>query len=89
MKNPKMKNPEPALPAPEIRQACVTYSQEGNTMGTTPEYETIDVRLEFPLGEKDGPFIVLKTKGWSFDDPKELIALMNRTKQVLKTGYNI
>ena len=68
---------------PEISQVSVTYNQEGNSMGTTSECETIDVNLEFQLSEKDGCFVVLKTEGWSFDDPKDLIELIERTKRVL------
>jgi len=68
---------------PEIRQVSVTYAQEGNTMGTTSNPETIAVNLEFQLGEKDGCFVVLKTKGWSIDCPSDIIELIDRTKKIL------
>jgi hypothetical protein len=68
---------------PEIRQVSVTYAQEGNTIGTTSATETITVNLEFQLGEKDGCFVVLKTKGWSVDVPSDIIELIDRTKKIL------
>ena len=68
---------------PEVSKVSVTYNQEGNTLGTTSECETIDVNLEFQLSEKDGCFMVLKTEGWSFDDHKDLIELIERTKKIL------
>lgn len=68
---------------PEVSKVSVIYNQEGNTLGTTSELETIEVNLEFQLSEKDGCFMVLKTEGWSFDDSKDLIELIERTKRVL------
>jgi hypothetical protein len=69
---------------PELQTVSVTFSQPGNTAGTTAEYETIQINLEFQLGEEEGPFIVLKSKtGWSIDEPDDLINLINRAKKIL------
>lgn len=39
---------------PNMTKASVNFSQEGNTLGTTNDYETINISLEFQLGEEDG-----------------------------------
>jgi hypothetical protein len=68
---------------PEIGKVSVTYTQDGNTLGTTEECESITVNIEFQL-PGDGGFTVIKTDGWSMDDPKELTELVNRTRKILK-----
>ena len=62
----------------------VSFEQDGNTLGTTDKYEDIDVSLEFPGALEEGPFFVIKTEGWSFDDLSELEDLINRAKRVLE-----
>ena len=68
---------------PNICRVSVEFSQEGNTMGTTEEYEGIEVSLEFQGTEQDGPFYVIKTNGWSFDSLDEIKKLIERTNGVL------
>ena len=69
---------------PEITKVEVHFSQVGNTLGTTSEYEELDVRLEFQLGEEDGPFYVIKSEtGWSLDNIDDLKALISRVEKVL------
>lgn len=54
----------------------LTMSQDGNTIGTTEEYEDLTIELETQL-PGDEPFFVIKTSsGWSFDAPKELEHIM-------------
>ncbi len=53
----------------------VTIWQDGNTVGSTEEVEELTARLEYQIVEpgKGGEcFYVLKTKGWSIDEPEEL-----------------
>jgi phosphoribosylformimino-5-aminoimidazole carboxamide ribonucleotide (ProFAR) isomerase len=69
---------------PEIVKVSVEFTQEGNTLRTTSEVEHINVSLEFQQGEKDGPFITIKTNGWSMDDMSDLEALIKRAKKILK-----
>lgn len=52
----------------EVTRCELTIVQEGNTIGTTSDYEKLTLEFEYPLGAKDGPFIVLKTDGWSIDN---------------------
>lgn len=70
---------------PEIEKVSVDFTQEGNTLGTTSEYETINISLEFQAEEKDGAFIVLKTNGWSIDSTEELEDIINRVKLIIKS----
>jgi len=69
---------------PEISNVKVSFIQEGNTLGTTEAYEYIEICLEFPSSESDGPFIVFKTNGWSINDSTEIYDLIDRTKSILQ-----
>ena len=69
---------------PEIIESSTKFTQEGNTLGTTSESEEIQISLEFQLSEKDGPFYVIKTNGWSFDDVSDLNDLIKRASKVLE-----
>ena len=69
---------------PEISSVKVVFNQEGNTLGTTSEYESIEVSLEFQLSEKEGPFFVIKTEGWSFDDIQDIDKLVKKALKILK-----
>jgi hypothetical protein len=68
---------------PTLDKAEFTFSQEGNTLGTTEEYEQIKINLEFQLPEDD-PFIVIRTDGWSIDSLDDIQKLVDRAKLVLK-----
>jgi hypothetical protein len=84
MKNTQIKVSEAPSEIPEIHKVSVEFGQEGNTLGTTSNYETITIGLEFQLGEKEGSFITIKTDGWSIDDIYDLDLLVNQTKKVLQ-----
>jgi hypothetical protein len=59
-----------------ITNVKVSLMQDGNTMGTTDSYETLDISLEYQdpqAGKADDCFLVIKTEGWSFDTPEELM----------------
>jgi len=69
----------------ELSGASAHFTQEGNTLGTTTDYEELSISLEFAAGEDEGPFYVLKSEtGWSFDGVDELKALIERVEKVLK-----
>ena len=72
------------LDKPKIDKVSVEFSQEGNTLGTTDGYETIEISLEFQLSKEDGHFVVIKTKGWSIDDISEIQDLIKTTEKILK-----
>jgi hypothetical protein len=69
---------------PEIIGVHVSFEQEGNTLGTTKEYEKLSLSLEFQAGIEEGPFYVIKTKGWSFDGSEEIQKLIDRASMILK-----
>jgi hypothetical protein len=61
-----------------------SFSQEGNTLGTTDEVEELTITVETPLGDirKDGGFLVIQSStGWSIDEPHELLDILNIAKQ--------
>ena len=58
-----------------INRISVHLGQEGNTLGTTPETETLDIICETALTSEEGCFVVLKTKGWSIDSGDEIKTL--------------
>ena len=73
---------------PEVGRVSVDFTQESNTLGTTSEWEQITIALEFQAGEKAGPFVTIKTEGWSVDDLSDLDALVKRAKKVLEQDAN-
>jgi hypothetical protein len=59
--------------------ASFTFTQEGNTPGTTDEFETLTINLEYQMPEKpEDCFIVIKTEGWSVSDGDELKELVDK-----------
>ena len=52
---------------PELMSASFTFGQEGNTEGTTSEYEEITIEYQNPFDLHHG-FFVLRTEGWSIDN---------------------
>jgi hypothetical protein len=69
---------------PSIESVVVTFTQDGNSNGTTEEVETIEVRLEGVLCDaKEDHYFVIKTEGWSFDSVEEIAYLVEKIKQVI------
>jgi len=64
---------------PEFMEAKLTFCQEGNSMGTTEDTETISIELE---NTGDGCFFVLRTTGWSFDSIEELTSLLEHAEGI-------
>jgi len=72
----------------EVTKISIELSQEGNTLDTTSEYESLTVNLEYQLtGPGEYGFLVVKTDGWSVDDPSEFSSLLEKivdTEKFLK-----
>ena len=68
---------------PQICKISIEFFQDGNTLGTTDEYENLTIDLEFQSGEMEGPFYVLKTTGWSIDEISEIQKLVDVAKAPL------
>ena len=67
---------------PTLTHLTARFTQEGNTLGTTEEYETLHISLEWQDPE-DAPFIVLQTGGWSIDDLSCLQPLVDQIRPKL------
>lgn len=65
-------------PKPLLTKLSAQYYQDGNTLGTTDDYESIKIDLEFQTPDEP-PFVVIRTDGWSLDCTCELQELINRT----------
>lgn len=67
----------------DISSITFNVSQEGNTQGSTGEYEDLQILVEAPLfiEKGEGFYYVLKTStGWSINDKEELGALLDKCK---------
>ena len=64
-----------------IDQVDFKLSQEGNTLGTTSEIETMEISFQTQIDslENEPGFIVLKSEtGWSFDSVEEIEKLVEK-----------
>lgn len=62
---------------PKLDKAVLTFVQDGNTLGSTDEFETLKLTLETQLPGEDG-FFVIKTGGWSIDQFADLEELFGK-----------
>lgn len=70
----------------EVVKSTIVLSQDGNTMGTTGEYETLEIALEYQApepGQGQDCFVVLKTEGWSIDDTEDLTDFIQNYKRMV------
>lgn len=72
-----------------LSKITLNFSQEGNTNGTTQEYEELDITLESPLFiDTDGHYFVFRTEtGWSFDGVEEITQLLEKCNEVGKIFF--
>jgi hypothetical protein len=71
---------------PKLEKMSFTFSQEGNCIGSTEEYEDLTIECESSMGvdHDKGCFFVLKTTtGWSIDSESDLKELFDRIKKVI------
>ena len=71
---------------PTLERCSFTFNQEGNSNGTTQEFETLIIECESSLGidNDEGCYYVLRTEGWSIDNVKELQELFDRINKLIK-----
>lgn len=67
----------------KLHRASFEFYQEGNTLGTTPDVEEMTIDLEYQLSMEEGPFVVIETSGWSFDDD-DLERLIHACKEAVR-----
>lgn len=63
----------PAPPQPDLVEWMQVYSQEGD--GCSPEGQDITIRRQDDGG---GPYFVIETPRWAFNDLDELVALLRK-----------
>lgn len=62
-----------------LNKITYNFTQEGNTDGTTNEFEELIVEVEGPVGSilEEGGYLVLRTPtGWSINNLEELTDLL-------------
>lgn len=64
----------------ELNRASFHFTQEGNTEGTTNEFE--EITIDYEVIADEGGFFVLRTEGWSIDNVEELSELLDRIKKI-------
>lgn len=67
-----------------IAKASFTFTQDGNTMGTTDDHETLVVDLEYQTldpGKGDECFAVIRTDGWSVESGDEIALTVDACKK--------
>lgn len=64
----------------ELNRASFHFTQEGNTEGTTNEFE--EITIDYEIIADEGGFFVLRTEGWSIDNVEELSELLDRIKKI-------
>jgi hypothetical protein len=71
---------------PKLERCSFTFNQEGNSNGTTDDFEILTIECESSLGiDNDGGcFYVLKTDGWSIDNVNDLQELFDRIQKAIK-----
>ena len=67
-----------------LAEAKFVFTQPGNTSGTTDEYEELIVEVEGIEDVSKENFLVIRTNGWSIDEPKELVNILKRVKKMLE-----
>jgi hypothetical protein len=66
---------------PSLFKATFEFIQDGNTNGTTEDIESLIIECENI--DADGCFYVLKTNGWSIDEPEEIKSLIERINKII------
>ena len=67
---------------PKIADLTVMFTQEPDTAdGESVAYQDIEISA---IDSGAGHFFRIKTERWAFDDPQELVALIERVKKMLE-----
>jgi len=71
-----------------LERATFEFSQDGNCISGTDDYEFLTIECESSLGiDRDkGCFYVLKTEKWSIDDENDLKKIFDRINTIVKNN---
>jgi hypothetical protein len=69
-----------------LERATFEFSQDGNCISNSDQYEFLTIECESSLGidRGEGCFYVLKTEKWSINDEKDLKQLFDRIQKTIK-----
>jgi hypothetical protein len=69
-----------------LERATFEFSQDGNCISNSDQYEFLTIECESSLGidRGEGCFYVLKTEKWSINDEKDLKQLFGRIQKTIK-----
>ena len=69
-----------------LERATFEFSQDGNCISNSDQYEFLTIECESDLGidRGEGCFYVLKTEKWSINDEKDLKQLFDRIQKTIK-----
>ena len=69
-----------------LERATFEFSQDGNCISNSDQYEFLTIECESDLGidRGEGCFYVLKTEKWSINDEKDLRELFDRIQKTIK-----
>ena len=69
-----------------LERATFEFSQHGNCISNSDQYEFLTIECESDLGidRGEGCFYVLKTEKWSINDEKDLKQLFDRIQKTIK-----
>ena len=69
-----------------LERATFGFSQDGNCISNSDEYESLTIECESSLGidRDEGCFYVLKTEKWSIEDEQDLKKLFDRIQKAIK-----
>jgi len=71
----------------QLEKVIVEFSQEGNTHGTTEEYEdlTVDINRVAGADKPDDYYYVFRSKsGWSVNDARDMIRITNAIDEAVR-----
>lgn len=68
---------------PWLTKASFTFSQDGNTNGTTTDYEEliIDIESSEDIREGHSYFVIRTSTGWSISTPDEIYELIEHVTE--------
>ena len=66
-----------------LSEAKIQLVQDGNTLGTTDETETLNISFENQL-PGDETFMVLRTSGWSMNDASDLTKILEQVHRAIE-----
>ena len=70
----------------KLERATFEFSQDGNCISNSDQYEFLTIECESDLGidRGEGCFYVLKTEKWSVNDEQDLKKLFDRINKIIQ-----